>query len=171
MSAALRTQAVRAARQIRPAQVRNTRSYASDHGHGHHAHGVEESLGMGFWIAVGSIPASVLVYMVSRPDKNGEKTVIEKWIGQAMDMQTEMATKNHNNAAAIEQAAKDRHLFYHVPRQRHIELKYPETFGHGSPYNVPAGHSVNMDKVVAHYHQKHLDAEERKAKKLAAAAE
>lgn len=46
MSAALRTQAVRAARQIRPAQVRNTRSYASDHGHGHHAHGVEESLGV-----------------------------------------------------------------------------------------------------------------------------
>jgi hypothetical protein len=45
------------------------------------------------------------------------------------------------------------------------------TFGHGSPYNVPAGHSVNMDKVVAHYHQKHLDAEESKAKKLAAAAE
>lgn len=27
-----------------------------------------------------------------------------------------------------------------------------------------------MDKVVAHYHKKHLDAEERKAKKLAAAA-
>jgi len=92
---------------------------------------------MGFWIAVGSIPASVLVYMVSRPDKNGEKTVIEKWIGQAMDMQKDMATKNHNNAAAIEQAAKDRHLFYHVPRQRHIELKYPE-YVHNSPFPADA---------------------------------
>ena len=154
---------------------------------------------------MGLIPATVFVYKVSRPDKNGETTVIEKWIGQAMDMQAEWATKNHNNAAAIEQAAKDKHLFYHVPRQRHIELKYPEyvftlpgvreacdadlldgqdrwftvapwltrdrTFGHGSPYNVPAGHYVNMDKVVAHYNQKHLAAEERKAKKLAAASE
>ena len=43
-----------------------------------------------------------------------------------MDMQTEWETKNHNNAAAIEQAAKDKHLFYNVPKNKHIELKYPE---------------------------------------------
>ena len=42
-------------------------------------------------------------------------------------------------------------------------------FTQGSPYNVPAGHYVNLDKVVAHYRKKHLDEEERKAKKIAAA--
>ena len=63
---------------------------------------------MGFWIAVGSIPASVFLYKVSRPDANGEKTVIEKWLAEAMDMHKETARKNHNNAAAVEQAAKDR---------------------------------------------------------------
>jgi hypothetical protein len=42
-------------------------------------------------------------------------------------------------------------------------------FQHGSPYNVPAGHYVNLDKVVAHYQKQHLDEEARKAKKLAAA--
>jgi hypothetical protein len=35
---------------------------------------------------------------------------------------------------------------------------------------VPAGHYVNMDKVVEHYRKQHLDEEDRKAKKLAAKA-
>lgn len=39
----------------------------------------------------------------------------------------------------------------------------------GSPRNVPAGHYVNIDKVVDHYRKQHLDEEERKAKKLEAA--
>ncbi|KLU92933.1 hypothetical protein MAPG_11881 [Magnaporthiopsis poae ATCC 64411] len=41
-------------------------------------------------------------------------------------------------------------------------------FQTGSPFNVPAGHYGNMDKVVAHYKQQHVEEEERKAKKLAA---
>lgn len=44
----------------------------------------------------------------------------------------------------------------------------------GSPFNVPAGHYANMDKVVAHYRQQHLDEEDRKAqlaKKKAEAAQ
>jgi len=44
-------------------------------------------------------------------------------------------------------------------------------FQHGSPYNVPAGSGVNLDKVMEHYRKQHLDEEERKAKKLAAAAQ
>jgi hypothetical protein len=37
--------------------------------------------------------------------------------------------------------------------------------------NVPAGHYIKLDKVLAHYKKKHLDEEERKAKKLAAASQ
>ena len=36
-------------------------------------------------------------------------------------------------------------------------------FHAGSPFNVPAGHNANLDKVVEHYRQQHLDEEERKA--------
>ena len=43
-------------------------------------------------------------------------------------------------------------------------------FQHGSPINVPAGHYVNLDKVVAHYRKQHIEEEERKVKKLEAAA-
>lgn len=38
-------------------------------------------------------------------------------------------------------------------------------FHAGSPFNVPAGHNTNLDKVVEHYKQKHYDEEERKATK------
>jgi hypothetical protein len=41
-------------------------------------------------------------------------------------------------------------------------------FQTGSPRNVPAGHSVNLYKLNAHYRQQHLDEEERKARELAA---
>jgi len=41
-------------------------------------------------------------------------------------MNKEWAQKNHNNTAAIQQAAKDKHLFYNIERNTHIELSYPE---------------------------------------------
>lgn len=66
-------------------------------------------------------------------------------------MQKEWETKNHNNAAAIEQAAKDKHLFYHVPRQRHIELKYPE-YVHTSPFRsmaAPGDESLLVERLSA----------------------
>lgn len=66
-------------------------------------------------------------------------------------MQKEWETKNHNNAAAIEQAAKDKHLFYHVPRQRHIELKYPE-YVHHSPFRsmaAPGDESLLVERLSA----------------------
>jgi len=42
-------------------------------------------------------------------------------------------------------------------------------FTTGSPFNVPAGHNANLDHVVNHYRERHINEEERKAKKLAAA--
>ncbi|KAK1758228.1 hypothetical protein QBC47DRAFT_358102 [Echria macrotheca] len=169
---AFRQRGLTAARQARPRCVRNTRSYASGHGHGHHAeHTVEESFGTSFYVAIAAIPASYLVYTASRPGKDGEPTAISKWLEKTMDLGKEWERRNHNNTAAIEQAARDKHLFLNAPRNRHIELTYPEVFQHGSPYNVPAGHYINLDKVVAHYHKQHLDEEARKAKKLAAKSE
>ncbi len=73
-----------------------------------------------------SIPASYFVYTISRPGKDGELTTFGKWIEKWSDLSKEWEEKNHANTRAIEQAAADKHLFYHIERNRHVELKYPE---------------------------------------------
>ncbi|KAK4189707.1 hypothetical protein QBC35DRAFT_544763 [Podospora australis] len=170
---AFRQRAAQLARQSRPQRaVRSTRSYGSSHGHDHHhEHTVEEKLGPAFYVTVGTIAASYFVYSISRTGKNGEESSLHKYFKKLADYKDEWETRNHLVTAAMEQAAHDKHLLYNAPRSRTIELKYPEVFQHGSPFNVPAGHYVNMDKVIAHYHQKHLKEEERKASKLAAASQ
>ncbi|KAL2019491.1 hypothetical protein VTK56DRAFT_9607 [Thermocarpiscus australiensis] len=168
-------QIARRARQVRPAGSRNRRSYGSGHDSGHHhehSHNVEESLGTGFYLTFGVIPASIFVYTISRPGENGELSTMHKWFQKISDSYGKnWETSNHLMAAAIQQAAHDKHLLYNAERSTHYELKYPEVFQHGSPHNVPAGHYTNIDKVIAHYRQKHLDEEARKAKKLAAGSQ
>jgi len=41
-------------------------------------------------------------------------------------------------------------------------------FNTGSPYNVPAGHSANLEDLIAHYKQKNVRAEEARVAKLKA---
>lgn len=47
---------------------------------------------------------------------------------------------------------------------------FRQVFNGGSPYNVPAGHSVNLEKVIAHYREEAARDEESKAAKREAAA-
>lgn len=175
---ALRQRAAQVARTVRtarPAPARNTRCYGSSHGdhhhhHHEHAHNVEEPLGTAFYLTFGAIPASILVYTISQPGENDELSTIHRWFQKISDYGKEWETRNHLMTAALEQAAHDKHLLYGAERSTHFELTYPEVFTHGSPFNVPAGHYVNLDKVIAHYRQQHLDEEARKAKKLAEAS-
>ncbi|KAL1865409.1 hypothetical protein VTK73DRAFT_5278 [Phialemonium thermophilum] len=151
--------------------LRNVRTYASEfHGHGHHAPAapVDEPLGSAVYIAVGAVFASVFVYTVSRPGEDGKPRLLNSLWNRMEAMREQDQERNALRTAVFEQAAHDKHLLYYAPRSDHIELKYPEQFGHGSPFNVPAGHYANIDHVVAHYREKHLKEEERKAKKLAA---
>ncbi|KAK4218787.1 hypothetical protein QBC37DRAFT_178506 [Rhypophila decipiens] len=166
MSTALRQRATAIARQARPNSVRNTRSYASDsHGHGH-GHGVDEPLGNGFFYAMATIPASIFLYSISRPAENGEQSRFTKWMEKMItEKRDEEERINAHNTALVNQAAIDRHILTYAPSNNgHHELRYPEVFQQGSPFNVPAGHGVNLDKVIAHYRKQHLDEEERKAK-------
>jgi hypothetical protein len=170
---ALRQRAAQLARQVRtvrPTGAQNTRSYASSHGHHEAPHTVEESLGPAFFITMGAFVGSVFVYQISRPGENGELSSLHKWVDKVASYGTEWETKNHLMAAALQQAAHDKHLLYSVERSTHHEMSYPEVFTHGSPFNVPAGHYPNIGKVVAHYQKQHHEDEARKAKKLAAAA-
>ncbi|KAJ8112392.1 hypothetical protein ONZ43_g5406 [Nemania bipapillata] len=172
---ALRTRAVTVARRARPTTPRISRSYASeshDHHHDEHHHGehkVEEGLGTAFYVFAGALPASIAAYQISRPGKDGEPSSFSKWL-QQFDYFNEWEVRNTLRTQMIEQAAHDKHLFLNAGESRHVELKMPELFNTGSPYNVPAGHSINLDHITEHYRKQAAAEEERKAKKLAAKA-
>ncbi|KAI1504370.1 hypothetical protein F5X99DRAFT_371959 [Biscogniauxia marginata] len=168
---ALRTRAACAARRTRPTTLRTSRSYASEsHGHDdHHHHGahqVEEGLGAAFYIFVGAIPLSILGYKITRPGADGEPSAGTKWLAQ-FDYFNEFAARNELRMQTLDQAAHDKHLFLHGGKNAHVELKMPELFSAGSPFNVPAGHYPKLDYVAEHYRKQAAAEEERKATRLA----
>ncbi|KAI8624693.1 hypothetical protein F5Y19DRAFT_453486 [Xylariaceae sp. FL1651] len=169
---ALRTRAAGMARRTRPTTVRSSRSYASEsHGHDHHAAPqVNEGLGTAFYVFAGAVPVSILAYQISRPGADGEPSSFSKWL-QQFDYFNDWETRNTLRTQLFEQAAHDKHLFLNAGKSTHVELKTPELFNSGSPWNVPAGHYPNLDHVTEHYRQQAAAEEERKAKKLAAKAE
>ncbi|KAI1737329.1 hypothetical protein F4680DRAFT_429155 [Xylaria scruposa] len=167
---ALRTRAVGVARRARPTTLRTWRSYASE-SHGHHeAPQVKEGLGTAFYVFAGALPVSIVAYQVSRPGADGEPSSLSKWL-QQFDYFNDWETRNTLRTELIEQAAHDKHLFLNAGRSTHVELKMPELLNSGSPYNVPAGHTPNLDHVTEHYRKQAAAEEERKAKKLALAKE
>ncbi|KAI1177417.1 hypothetical protein F4777DRAFT_541956 [Nemania sp. FL0916] len=171
---ALRTRAAGIARRVRPTTLRPIRSYASEsegHHEGHHeAPKVEEGLGTAFYVVVAAVPAAIAGYSISRPGADGQPSSLTKWLEQ-FDFFNDWETRNTLRTNMLEQAAHDKHLFFSVERNTHVELKTPELFFSGSPYNVPAGHTVNLSHITEHYRKQAAAEEERKVKKLAAKAE
>ncbi|OAA60955.1 NADH-ubiquinone oxidoreductase [Niveomyces insectorum RCEF 264] len=149
----------------------STDSHSHDHGHGESHAPVDEPMGSAFFIALAAIPASWLLYTLTRPGKDGEPAALSTYINKFSYLTEQWENRNTLHTAAIEQAAHDKNLLYTVDRNTHIDLRFPEVFQTGSPYNVPAGHSVNLDKVVAHYREQHHKEAARQAKAAAAARE
>ncbi|KAH7035208.1 uncharacterized protein B0I36DRAFT_317856 [Microdochium trichocladiopsis] len=166
---AFRTRAACAARQTATrASPLRSRSFASDHGHGHAAPEVAEGLGTAFYVFVGAIPLSILGYQITRPGKDGEPSSMTKWL-QGFDAFNETERRNTIRTNIVEEAAHDKHLFYYGQRNQHVELKMPELFNTGSPYARPAGHrAANLEAVTEHYRKQYEEEEERKIQKLAA---
>lgn len=65
------------------------------------------------------------MYTVSRPG-DGEPSGIQRLIGKYAEMSETWAERNSLRTAAFEQAAHDKHLLYNAPRNKHIDLKFPE---------------------------------------------
>ncbi|KAI0970388.1 hypothetical protein F4678DRAFT_436651 [Xylaria arbuscula] len=164
---ALRTRAVGVARRARPTTLRTSqRSYASE-SHGHHeAHKVNEGLGTAFYVFAGALPVSIVAYQISRPGADGEPSSLSKWLEQFDYFSKDFEARNSLRTELLEQAAHDKHLFLNSGRSTHVELKTPELINAGSPWNVPAGHYINLDHVTEHYRKQAAAEEERKAKKL-----
>lgn len=77
-------------------------------------------------------------------------------------MKEKYQARNTHHTNMLEQAAFDKHLFWNTSGTKHVELKFPEIFNTGSPYNVSAGQgSRNMDTLVAHYEKLNADEAER----------
>jgi hypothetical protein len=79
-----------------------------------------------FYLALGAIPASIFIYSISRADEDGKLTGMSSLIDKYTQMQETWAERNARRTAAVEQAAFDKHLLYNAPRNKHIDLKFPE---------------------------------------------
>ncbi|KAF1989706.1 hypothetical protein K402DRAFT_390673 [Aulographum hederae CBS 113979] len=157
---ALRRLPAPTARAIRPTLRSSPRRYAHDahdaHGSGHLAAEENESFGKGFYFTLALIPTSWVLYKF-----NDEDSALRKYISSWDGLKEQWADRNKLHTDLIEQAAADRHLFLGQKGSRHVELKYPEMLNQGSPYNVPAGHYANLDKVIEHYKKQNAEEDER----------
>ncbi|EFW99523.1 NADH-ubiquinone oxidoreductase [Grosmannia clavigera kw1407] len=177
----LRQRAACMARQARLRPVmpasRASRAFAStdSHSHDHHDHhdrhdshaSVDEPMGKGFYVALAAIPATWILYTLKNSGKDGQPTALESYFSKFDYLTEQWEVRNTLRTAAIEQATHDRILLQTVPRNSQVDLRFPEVFQSGSPYNVPAGHAVNLNHVVAHYKDQHYKETERQAKAAA----
>ncbi|MCJ1315441.1 hypothetical protein MMC15_000760 [Xylographa vitiligo] len=135
--------------------------------HAHHPEPVNEPLGRGFYIALASLPLAFALYKFSRSseDASAGAAAAQPWltrlIGSYSSFQERWVARNTLHTRMVEQAANDRNLFQSTPASEMIELKFPEVFNQGSPYNVQAGQTANLDELVAHYEKRNREAERR----------
>ncbi|KAH0562820.1 hypothetical protein GP486_002558 [Trichoglossum hirsutum] len=171
---ALRRDLTSSASRTRTIVQRARRRFAStEHGepahHSHHASGPkEEPIGRGFFIGLGLIPLSLLVYQLSQPSESGEHHALTKLIQSYSNYHDRWTERNALHTRMAEQAAFDRHLFQGSPGGKTVELRFPEIFNTGAPWNVVAGSQANLDELIAHYQKQNRDEEARKQAVLAA---
>jgi len=147
-------------------EVQHFAGSSTEHGH-HQAAPENESLGTGFFILLAGVPIVLGVYSLSRPSANGDLKGFSKMIHKYQEYKDSLERKNGAHVAMLEQAAFDRNLFQSDKGSSHIDLRFPEIFNTGAPWNVPAGHGPrNIDQLVAHYEKKNAEAEEAKLKRL-----
>ncbi|KAF2400393.1 putative NADH-ubiquinone oxidoreductase 178 kDa subunit [Trichodelitschia bisporula] len=141
-----RRAAIQAARSLLRQQPRR---YASHEAHGAHAEAATESFGKGFYLTLAAIPASYFVYAASRGD-----TWFTDYLRSYESWNKTWEERNALHTTMVEQAGADRLLFLNskgAEANRWVDLHFEEALNSGSPFNVPAGHYANVDKVVAHY--------------------
>ncbi|KAK0925028.1 hypothetical protein LTR91_004218 [Friedmanniomyces endolithicus] len=177
MQAAQRT-ALRSARRLRPqvtqkqprrfeTQGAEPSSFKAEGGHANYPK--NESFGSAFYLTLAAIPLSLALYNFTRQGTSEQpwatRYIIETYNGYA----EKWARRNDIHTQMIEQAASDKLLFIneasHGPRL--VDLRFPEQFNIGSPYNVPAGQgSANLDHVIAKFERESYADNERKLQQL-----
>ncbi|KAK5691435.1 hypothetical protein LTR97_011428 [Elasticomyces elasticus] len=128
-----------------------------------------ESFGRGFYFTLAAIPFSFALYQFTRQGTN-ERPWATRYITDTYNGYAEKwARRNDTHTHAVEQAASDKLLFINEIRNgpRFVDLKFPEQFNAGSPWNVPAGQgSANMDQVIAKFEKASYEENARKLQQL-----
>jgi hypothetical protein len=135
------------------------------------------------------------VYAISRANSDNSENYFTRMIaGATAGLHDEWTAQNDLHVRMIEQAGEDRVLFQKTRPQEHVEMKFPEyvhgiarihrtdgiilgrrcvdmansyrIMNAGSPYNVPAGSQVSMEKVIEKYRKINNDENERKLENL-----
>lgn len=135
------------------------------------AHNVNEYFSWHFYAAFATIPVLTVLYQYSRPGPNGEMHWITRKVFEyQVEMRDEWRDRNVARTQAFERAAHDKHLLLYGNEGKHAfhETRFPDALWAGCTRNAPAGHFINIDHVVEHYRQKHLESEAKKAERLAA---
>ncbi|KAI9702055.1 MAG: hypothetical protein M1836_001399 [Candelina mexicana] len=132
---------------------------------------VNESLGKGFYITIATLSLSLAIYKFSRStdgsSADSAQPLFTRLINSYSQYKEKWAARNTLHTKMIEQAAFDRNLFHNSRGSALVDLRFPEIFNTGSPWNVPAGHGgANLDSLIAHYEKKNAENEEQKIKKL-----
>ncbi|KAL8823228.1 MAG: hypothetical protein Q9191_006052 [Dirinaria sp. TL-2023a] len=146
-----------------------------------HPEPVNESLGRGFYVTLALVPLSFALYKFSRssnPNVSDPNAKEQPWLTRIIASYDhwgkEWERRNSLHTVMIEQAAHDRHLFqgeaFNEKKQPgvRVELRFPEIFSTGSPYNVPAGHQANLDELIEHYRKRNVEAQEKRERKAQA---
>merc|ERR1712137_83263 len=161
----LQRAALRSARGVRSQIQRRHASHGA--GDAHHSSG-NESFGAGFYITVTGLPLGFLALnYATSGDKEPYFTRLitntyNKYAGA-------WAHRNNIHTEMIEEAAADRVLFLNEASQsvRHVDLRFPEIFNTGSPWNVPAGQGgANIDHLIAKYEKEAYEANEKKHQQI-----
>ncbi|EAW15111.1 putative NADH-ubiquinone oxidoreductase 178 kDa subunit [Aspergillus clavatus NRRL 1] len=136
--------------------------------HAAHAEPVNESFGRSFYVTFGTFAAAYALYRVSQStEQSGSQSWISSLIEKWTPSERVFEERNAVHTVLMEKAAHDRHLFLSQGPRATFELKQPEvSFNTSPPYNVPAGSSVDMSAVVAHYEREHQQMEEARVARM-----
>ncbi|KAL4774078.1 hypothetical protein BDW60DRAFT_15134 [Aspergillus nidulans var. acristatus] len=148
--------------------LRNQQPRRFDSHAAHHAEPVNESFGRSFYVTVGTFASCFALYQFTKPGKDADSQsaltrLIEKWTPSEKVFEE----RNALHTAAVERAARDRHLFLSQAPSDVYELKSPESSFHpGHPYNVIAGSKADLSEVIAHYERKNQKIEEARVARM-----
>ncbi|KIW07726.1 uncharacterized protein PV09_01656 [Verruconis gallopava] len=142
----------------------DTHGHSSHHG-GEHA---KESFGIGWYLALGTIPFSWILMTLTRNKSDEEnKPFLTRLIHKYDSWQDEWRRSNELHTKAVEQAGFDRLLFRHAATSDgrgtgKKEVRFEDAMNQGPQINVAPGSYINVDKVVEHYKKLNEETEERR---------
>lgn len=130
----------------------------------HHHEPVKESFGTGFYLSIGAIPVTYVVYKLANNSDAENLPWLTRFINSYDHWLEQSKERNELHTKMVEQAGADKLLLSSsrtTTQSRPVDIKFQEHFNVGSPYNVPAGQgTINLEKVIEHYKKRNVEQEE-----------